>query len=180
MPKTHSGRAVSCLRVGALGVGEDHTKPAGRNLALWLIENGHVQNFFVEFPAVTYGAALAMAMQAAAAQPPPTRQALGQQMHWENLHVPAIRLGDVMAEALLRGIPVHLADHVRQMTHPHRFATRHANIRNVFRQVTGQAGVPTAVAPGAIGSLLLWGGAHFEGGESLDNYILNLPFVIMD
>lgn len=178
MPKTHSGHAVACLQAGALGIGEDHTMVAGRNLALWLIENGHVQHLFVEFPAPNYGQALNAAIQAAGAQPPPTRQNLAQQMNWENRHLPAIPLGEVMAEALLRGVTVHLADDPIQMVHPNRFARRHTTIQNVFRQATGQVGMPSAA--GAVGCLLLWGGAHFEGNHALDNYILNLPFVIMD
>ena len=46
----HDGEAESRLKEGALGIGEHHDKPAGRQLVLDLIKKGKVSHLFVELP----------------------------------------------------------------------------------------------------------------------------------
>ncbi len=178
MPETHVNDARRCLEAGALGIGEDHTKPDGRQLALDLIEAGVVTNLFVEFAETQFGPALNYARELA-----DKGEGLDEVAKYapnSNLFQCNIPLGKVIAAALLKKIPVHLADNSIMAARPSDFQRRHNTIREVFSRVTGQARTPPeAAGQSCVGCLLLWGGAHFEGSQALDNYILGLPFIKM-
>lgn len=186
MPQVDEALARASLLAGALGIGENHGNGNARELALSLINSGNnaggrlVTNFFTELyedhgniqklesarRLAADGASLGI-VQAAA----PSGFLLGN----------PIPQGRVIARALQRGIPVHLAD-ILAMHSGKMHNQRHAAILNRFRAVTGQPapGVAQAVGPPAcVGCLLLWGGAHFQGGNALDQYIQGLPFVMM-
>jgi hypothetical protein len=178
MPETNENDAWYCLETGALGIGEEHTQPAGRQLAIELIDSGLVTNLFVEFAQEQFRYAL----QAA-------QKAVGQGRDIEevarlapnsNLFKNRIPLGRVIAMALLAHIPVHLADHYIMASYPNDFRRRHTTIKNTFRAVTNQQqDPPYAIGENCIGCLLLWGGKHFEGNQQMDRYIIGLPFIMM-
>lgn len=186
MPQIDEALARISLLAGALGIGEDHTKGNARELALALINSSNhaggrlVTNFFTELYEdhgnieklasarilAANGAALGLVEEAA-----PTGFLYGN----------PIPQGRVIARALQRGIPVHLAD-ITAMQSGRMHKKRHTAILNRFRAVTGQPppGLAQAVGPPAcVGCLLLWGGAHFEGADALDQFIHGLPFVKM-
>ncbi|TKC86304.1 hypothetical protein FAZ69_20845 [Trinickia terrae] len=180
MPETTVGDAPRCLEAGALGIGENHTQPGGRQLAIELISSGRVTHLFVELAHMHYGKPLENAQEIAdqggdidAVQ----MAAPSGNLHQEN----PIPLSRVIATALTQKVKVHLADHIVMAYHAEDFARRHDSIREAFRTVTEQSpdAAVQAVDERCAGCLLLWGGAHFEKKYALDKYIVNLPFIKM-
>ncbi len=178
MPKITEAFARLTLEAGALGIGEDHSKPEGRQLALDLINQGVVRHFFVEMYEEEGNAEkLVKARIAAASGVPLTAVASIAPSGFQLGN--SISQGTVIARALQRGVKVHLADIQAMKFRPKQHGARHRNILERFRLVTNQPAPATASALGrsSIGCLFLWGGAHFEGDSSLDRYIEGLPFV---
>ncbi|WP_435635852.1 hypothetical protein ACSC9U_12620 [Pseudomonas solani] len=179
MPQVHDSSAWWCLENGALGIGEDHTQPEGRQLAIDLIDSGLVTHLFIELADAHYGGVLANAQQIATNGG--TRQQIQAACPDGNLFVCPISLKQVITAALKIGVPVHLADHPIMASRSSDFQRRHNSILQTFRTVTNQPGpgAAQAVGPASVGCLFLWGGAHFEGGRALDTFIPGLPFIMM-
>ncbi len=167
------------LQNGALGIGEDHGEPEARQLALELINMGVVRHFFTElYEEHGNVEKLATARIAAASGDSlrvveslcPSGFSLGN----------SITQGRVIARALQRGATVHLADTPHMHMGASRHAQRHQNILAKYRRATNQPGPAPARADVAAGRgcLLLWGGAHFEGANALENFIIGLPFMM--
>ncbi len=178
MPEIMLELAQLALKNGALGIGEDHGDPAGRQLALDLINMGLVRHFFTElYEEEGNLEKLGKASRAAASGDSllvveslaPSGHTLGN----------SIKQGRVIARALQRGAQVHLADIQKMKYRPTFHAPRHSNIRAKYRIVTNQPapGAASAVGENCRGCLLLWGAAHFEGDTSLDIFLPGLQFV---
>ena len=98
-----------------------------------------------------------------------------------NLHQTVIPYSTVMAAAIENGVEVHCADYRGAANYPDRFGKRHEAVAECFREVSGQ---PVGQKPNAMRNngprcLILMGGAHFERGPALDQYIQDLPFITM-
>jgi hypothetical protein len=150
MPQVNENTAAFHLGQGAFGIAEDHTRPEGRQLALNLIQAGVVTHLFVELAPAHYGTALQNAQNLAAQNQPlaEVEKAAPNGNLFGNAPIP---LGRVIATALLRGIPVHLAgDPVMCKPRGGDYRRRHAAIRMAYRQVTGQADPAPANAVGPL------------------------------
>ncbi len=179
MPETNDNDSWYCLERGALGIGEDHTRPEGRRMVLDLIDSGLVTNLFVELCHTHYGTQLANAQ--AELNGGGNEGAVRAALPDGNLFANAQPLSLLMARALVNGAGVHMADHYIMAAGrgSRAFPKRHGEIADNFAQVTGQGPPPDAIHPNAVGSLLLWGGAHFDSpNHSLDRYIRNLPYIM--
>lgn len=157
--------AARALHFGALGIGEDHTERHGRDLAIRLITDGHVRRLFVELSPGAFG----QMVQAATALAPQGFDAVRGALGFGALHACPIALEDVVATAIVRHVSVHCVDHRRAMQMG--FASSDAGMRlrnrTIAEGVQAETETESARDGGAAGSLLLFGGAHFEGGNSI-------------
>jgi hypothetical protein len=157
--------AARALQFGALGIGENHEERQGRDLAIRLIVGGHVKRLFVELSPGAYGPMIQNATGLAPQGYAAVRGALG----LSSLHVCPIALEDVIATAIVHGATVHCVDHRRAMQIGYASSPSGMRLRNstITSGVQEETETQSARDGGASGSLLLFGGAHFEGGGSI-------------
>ncbi|WP_172202400.1 MULTISPECIES: hypothetical protein [unclassified Niveibacterium] len=166
MPLTIDERnaAARALYVGALGLGESHDDPTARSFALELFRTRLVRRLMVEL----YPAAYQPMVDHAAAT--------NGQVYVVALHHCAITLSDVINAAIAAQIPVHCVDgrdgNIGRASGA-AMQRRNQAVGDNFAQITGGN---TATHPGARGCLILFGGAHFEGANRIQNYIGGLPY----
>lgn len=126
MPKREKNEAQALLRSGALGIGEDHTKPDGRLLAIQLLEQpGLVKHLFVELTA-QHVSALDRAKELAKAGSD-FEEIVRAALNGGAFDCP-ITQARVIATALVNNIPVYAADHPSMARFPDRFKVRHETI----------------------------------------------------
>lgn len=161
--------AARALQFGAVGIAEDHEERHGRDLALRLIESNSVRRLFVELSTAAYQGQIDRAAQLRAQGRDAVRGRLG----FSCTYKCPIALEEVVAAAIVKGIPVHCVDDKVAMNPnraktPSGMRTRNATVVKNACEITEAAG-PQASArdAGAIGSLFLFGGAHFEGNDSI-------------
>jgi hypothetical protein len=156
--------AAHALFIGALGLGESHDDPTARSFALELFRTRLARRLMIELFAGAYQAGIDRAA------------ATGGQVWVPTLHSCAISLSDVINAALQAGIPVHCVDgregNIARATSS-AMQRRNQTAGQCFQAITG---ANDATQPGARGCLILFGGAHFEGSNPIQNYILHLPY----
>ncbi|MFA8385373.1 MAG: hypothetical protein ACEPO2_07090 [Pelagibaca sp.] len=182
MPKVLEVNAVNFLKAGALGIGEEHNDPAGRRLVKELIDKGVVKKLFVELAKNTERFSRAMAAANAKAAEGGNIEEIASVAPCGDLdRLNEIPLNHLIAYALFHGAQVFLADD-RSMAKLRggNFDIRHAQIRDTFKEATGQ-GAAKWYSEEAKGCLFLWGGAHFDHKTKshLDdaNFIYGLPWI---
>jgi hypothetical protein len=155
-------RASEQIKKGALGIGEIHTMPEGRRLAIDLIRAGLVRNLFLEVPRDYQGAFdgigahpddpnVEKKLQTAFLMRNRGHDVAGLDVHIATVAAAAYRKG---------GIKVYCADTLFGIPHKEpAMKSRDANVVELVRQETGAMG-PTDNA--AIGTLILFGSEHFE------------------
>lgn len=155
--------AARALFVGALGLGEDHTDETARKFAIDLMKTRLATRLMVELSTDAYQ----QQVDAAAVS--------GNKVFLLELHQCSTTLSHVISEAHARGVPVHCVDGrdgniARVNAGAMQRRNRHAAI-----QFTAITGAPHARHPAAKGTLILFGGAHFEGDNGIQNLIQDLP-----
>lgn len=101
--------APLALTTGALGIGEKHDKPEGRNLAIRLIQSQRklVKRLFVELPTEGYQEAVDEAKNHVNGGYDAVRKHL---TFWGLAYKCTTALEDVVAQAIVKGVPVHCVD----------------------------------------------------------------------
>lgn len=180
MPKRAKNEARALLKHGALGIGEDHTKPHGRLLAIKLLEQpGLVKHLFVELnPSHIL---LLKKAEKLAKEGGSFEDVLKVAPEGGNFRC-TVRQSEVIATALVNNIPVYAADDMCMFSASDKFKKRHTTIAATFEEVTK---VRNAGASESAGCLLLWGSDHFVGiksdkSDALENFIEGLPYIMMD
>lgn len=175
--------AARALKFGAVGIGEDHTKPDGRNLAIHLIERGAVKRLFVELsPGKYQGMIDGAANHGSTLQGSDATANTSSIMKCLGFHVNFscdVRLEKVVAIAIAHGVPVHCVDH-RIANHPIRGGTpKSMDVRNdeIVKGVREVTEVSSAREGGAAGSLLLFGGGHFDEKNSITSKFPDLQWI---
>lgn len=180
MPKHKKNEARALLKSGALGIGEDHTKPDGRLLAIELLNQpGLVKHLFVELTE-QHVALIENARKLVEAGRP--FEEIVAAAPEGGAFVCTVTQKRVIATALMNNIPVYAADDRCMARFTDNFRRRHTTIAAKFEEVTT---VKNARASESAGCLLLWGGDHFTGivedrpPHPLENYIEGLPYIMM-
>lgn len=176
MPEIEKSLAVQVIREGALGIGEDHTKPDGRNLAIELIEGGYVKKLFLEFPPLDDWVSM---LEKATEKAPQGVDAVRGRIGFGVIFHCSVAIEQVAAVAIVHGATVHLVDHKVAMNPTRNGTTGGMKMRNITiaQGVMGATGTQSACEADAIGSLLLFGGAHFEGAASIVAFYQDLRWV---
>lgn len=204
MPQVQAATAFMHLKRGALGVGESHTSRHARAFVYELLESGLVKYLFIEAYERGYGDLIESAMDAKRGPAAPAKdkkEAAKQQRAKDNVYnhvleplkdLPdfnrsnPIPIATTVAQAIKRNVTVYCGDHQYMASSSPKyygdFQTRHSAIRDTLKKATGiNQGPVNAVSNETVGCLLLWGAAHFEDPEhSIDRYVLDLPYVMMD
>jgi hypothetical protein len=160
MPKIQIALAPDAVRAGALGVGENHTKAAGKHLVAKLIDAGLVRNLFIEIPEFKQN----IIDRAAAVR----GQGIGEVMKvlgdLDSMACPAFPLYKLVAIAIMLGVRVICADDkiVMKGGASGYMERRNKTTVNILKNVTG-ANSPTD--PEAVGSVLLGGALHYKKDE---------------
>jgi hypothetical protein len=181
MPKHAKNEAQALLKSGALGIGEDHTKPDGRILAIQLLNQPDlVKHLFVELT-VQHVFLLEQAKALADAGRP--LEEIERAAPNGGAFDCSITQAKVIATALVNKIPVYAADDRTMARFPDNFKKRHMTIAAKFEEVTK---VRNARANESAGCLLLWGSDHFVGKQELgkepyplEQFIEGLPYIVM-
>ena len=155
--------AAHALNVGALGLGENHEEPEARSFAMELIRAGLVRRLMVELYAPTYQ------QQIDDADPRNPSVYIWTKFSCE------IKLHDVINLARSRSIPVDCIDgRDGQAGRASAMAMRRRN-QNAAREFTRITGAANGTDAEAKGTLILFGGAHFEGNDGIQRLIPGLP-----
>lgn len=179
MPKREKNEARALLQSGALGIGEDHTKPDGRTLVIQLLgQPGLVKHLFVEL--TDQHIPLIAKAKELVEEGRPFAEIVRAAPNGGEFDC-SITQAQVIATALFNNIPVYAADHRSMARFPDRFKVRHTAIAENFKKVTN---VQNACAHESAGCLLLWGSDHFVGikedkSDALENFIEGLPYIMM-
>lgn len=186
--KITNDQAQEVLQAGAMGIGEDHTNPTGRRLAIELIENGGVKRFFPELPFTSdFG------IDNGVKKRDELRDYYSGKNNGKNeneieaiikeevqkvcmtgfaLFCCEIPLSAVIASAIMKAVPVHCVETVFGNSRDRRTVVE----RNIAI-VEGIQAVSEKHEKSQNGYLLLFGGAHFEGPGSITSLHRNLKWV---
>jgi hypothetical protein len=176
MPVIPDAQASVVIQHEAVGIAEAHNSSRGRTLARQLIATPHlVTHLFVELAPGQYGGQINAATQARAQG----RAQVRMNLNFMQNFTCDVRLEEVVADAIMAGVPVHCADlavgGTRMGGRPANMTLRNQNAAAIFTAITG-TGDPTNAL--AAGSLILFGGAHFDvGNNTIPNLLPNLSWV---
>jgi hypothetical protein len=165
--------ADAALKKGAVGIGERHDDQVGRTLARQLIKQGVVKHLFVEAIGNLVGYQLDLAAEVRGKGWEAVRKCLDLR---ENNN--SMKVADVVADAIVAGVAVHFADHhyanYTKGQSKSGMTTRNETVAKTFKDATG---AKKADDPGAVGSLILFGGDHFKDPSPISELIPGLPWV---
>lgn len=165
--KINRSGASDAIRGGPLAIGESHDKTGGRKLLLELIAKGEVRTLFLEVPSANTGYfEKALAKGIMAKKGGTTRDEVRSEMSLldsvlENPLDKAYSFSQLITTALFEGVRVIFCDKVFRGNNASESNVRRRNVfvETVFKEIIQWPGV----GAGAIGCLILFGSAHFEG-----------------